>query len=278
MLCDRQDLASEPDRGATLRAIPATHCEHHGPDRAGAHAVGPLGRGQSRSAVRTLRATPPALRVLLVEDDPTSREVALLLLGHLGYRADVAGNGAEALAAVDAAPYDVVLMDVQLPEMDGIEATRRIRSELPAGRQPVIIAVSATTTDEDQRARLQSGMDDNLAKPIRIEALAAALDTRVPRHWTTHDLEPQDPGDRSPSTREQTANASATPVRQTEGPAVYDPAPLNALVTALGADAQTIRAKTSSRRTSRMARMPWRPSPRPAVMPTAKRWRSPPMR
>ena len=67
----------------------------------------------------------PLARVLLVEDDPVNREVALLLLNRLGARADVAGNGIEALAAVHAAPYDLVLMDVQLPEMDGIEATRR---------------------------------------------------------------------------------------------------------------------------------------------------------
>jgi len=186
-------------------------------------------------------ATPPSLRVLLVEDDATSRDVALLLLCRLGYRADVAGNGAQALAAVDASPYDVVLMDVQLPEMDGIEATRRIRSQLPASRQPIIIAVSATTTDEAQLARLESGMDDNLAKPIRIEALAAALDTWGPRQRGTHDLEPRDPADQSSSTNRQTANAPAPPVGQSQGPAVYDPAPLNALVTALGANAQTMR-------------------------------------
>jgi two-component system sensor histidine kinase/response regulator len=89
----------------------------------------------------------------------------------------VAGNGLEALEALDGAVYDVVLMDVQMPEMDGLEASRRIRSEGKVDRQPVIIAVTASGTPEEQVKFAQSGMDHFLAKPIRLELLAVALNT-----------------------------------------------------------------------------------------------------
>jgi PAS domain S-box-containing protein len=116
-------------------------------------------------------------RVLVVDDDEVSQNVTVLMLEHLGVRADVAGNGLEALEALDGAVYDVVLMDVQMPEMDGLEASRRIRSEGKVDRQPVIIAVTASGTPEEQVKFAQSGMDHFLAKPIRLELLAVALNT-----------------------------------------------------------------------------------------------------
>jgi len=115
------------------------------------------------------------LRILLAEDNKVNQRVGLLLLERLGYRADVAGNGREVLEAIDRAPYDVILMDVRMPEMDGLEATRRIRSR-PDVRQPRIVAMTASAFAEDREDCLAAGMNDYLAKPVRREELVAALE------------------------------------------------------------------------------------------------------
>jgi len=115
------------------------------------------------------------LRILLAEDHITNQKLALYTLEKLGYRADVASNGLEALEALERRDYDVILMDMQMPEMDGLEATRLIRG-LPAGfRQPRIIAMTANVAKEDRQACRDAGMDDYLPKPIRIEELIVAL-------------------------------------------------------------------------------------------------------
>jgi CheY-like chemotaxis protein len=137
-------------------------------------------------------ARPSALRVLLAEDNSVNQKVAVLLLHRLGYRADVAGNGLEAVAALHRAPYDVVLMDVQMPELDGLQATMRIRAELPPDRQPVIIAMTANAMTEDRKQCLQAGMDDYIVKPFRREELAAAL-AKCPAHASTSPLAPPVP-------------------------------------------------------------------------------------
>ena len=129
-------------------------------------------------------APPPAtggLRVLLAEDNAVNQRVALLLLERMGHLADVVDDGEQAVRAVAERSYDVVLMDVQMPVMDGLEATRRIRSEVPAGRQPRIIAMTANAMVEDREAAEAAGMDGYLAKPFRPEELSAALDgtTRI---------------------------------------------------------------------------------------------------
>jgi PAS domain S-box-containing protein len=121
----------------------------------------------------TVEASP--LRILLAEDSAVNQKVALALLAKLGYRADVVGNGLEALSALERERYDVVLMDVQMPELDGLDATRRICERWPAGERPRIVAMTANAMEEDREACFAAGMDDYVAKPIRPEALAEAL-------------------------------------------------------------------------------------------------------
>jgi CheY-like chemotaxis protein len=119
------------------------------------------------------------LRILVAEDNVINQQVALSFLERLGYRADVAANGLEALLSLRRQPYDVVLMDVQMPEMDGLEATRRIRqstsSELAAEAQPRIIAMTANAMREDCDICLEAGMDDYVSKPVQVEELVRAL-------------------------------------------------------------------------------------------------------
>ncbi|GAA2338163.1 hybrid sensor histidine kinase/response regulator [Dactylosporangium salmoneum] len=117
------------------------------------------------------------LRILVAEDNQVNQTVATMMLAKLGHRADVAANGAEAVEAVRRVRYDVVLMDVQMPVLDGLDATRRIRAELPAGAQPHIVALTASALIEDRAACEAAGMDDYLTKPVRPADLAAALTT-----------------------------------------------------------------------------------------------------
>ena len=113
------------------------------------------------------------MRILLAEDNLVNRKVALRMLAMLGYTADVATDGQEAVDAVQRQPYDVVLMDVHMPGVDGLDAARAIRS-LPAP-QPVIIAMTAAVTADDVNACLAAGMDGYLPKPVRPEQLKEAL-------------------------------------------------------------------------------------------------------
>lgn len=119
------------------------------------------------------------LRILLAEDNVINQRVALRILGRLGYKADVAANGAEALACLQHQAYDVVLMDVQMPEMDGITATQQIREAWSADRQPWIVAMTANALAGDREKYLNQGMNDYVAKPVRIEDLIQAL-YRIP--------------------------------------------------------------------------------------------------
>jgi signal transduction histidine kinase/DNA-binding response OmpR family regulator len=116
------------------------------------------------------------LRILLAEDNVVNQKLALRLLQQMGYRADVAGNGIEAIECVARQPYDVVLMDVQMPEMDGLEASRRIVARWPdAAQRPRIIAMTANAMQGDREECLAAGMDDYVTKPIRVDALVQAL-------------------------------------------------------------------------------------------------------
>ncbi|HEY1075641.1 MAG TPA: response regulator, partial [Fontimonas sp.] len=116
----------------------------------------------------------PSLRILLAEDNAFNRQVGTRMLESLGYHADVVENGAEAVAAVQQTPYDLVLMDVHMPEMDGLEATRRIRA-MAGIRQPRIFAMTASVLDDERQACIDAGMDRHLAKPFRRHELEEAL-------------------------------------------------------------------------------------------------------
>ena len=109
-----------------------------------------------------------------------NQKLAIRLLEKLGYRADIAGNGIEALEALERQPYDLLLSDVQMPEMDGLEATRRIIERWPEGERPWIVAMTAEAMSGDRERCLEAGMNDYLTKPIRVEELVAAI-KRTPR-------------------------------------------------------------------------------------------------
>ena len=126
------------------------------------------------------KRTRSALRILLAEDNAMNQKVALRLLERLGYHADVANNGLEAIEALERQPYDVVLMDVQMPELDGLDATRRICEQWPEETRPRIIAMTANALPEDREACFAAGMNDYVAKPIRAEELVSALKRAKP--------------------------------------------------------------------------------------------------
>ena len=118
-------------------------------------------------------AVDPGLRVLLAEDNVVNQKVAVRILERLGLRADVVANGVEAVEAVGRQPYDVVLMDIQMPEMDGLEATRQIRRG--GGPQPHVIALTANAMEGDRETCIAAGADDYVAKPVNVPTLMAAL-------------------------------------------------------------------------------------------------------
>ncbi|HJR02606.1 MAG TPA: GAF domain-containing protein [Methylomirabilota bacterium] len=121
------------------------------------------------------------LRILLAEDNVVNQKLALRLLGQMGYRADLAANGLEAIEAVARQTYDVVLMDVQMPEVDGLEASREINRRWPGERRPRIVAMTANAMQGDRELCAAAGMDDYVAKPIRVDELVGALERCRPR-------------------------------------------------------------------------------------------------
>jgi CheY-like chemotaxis protein/HPt (histidine-containing phosphotransfer) domain-containing protein len=117
----------------------------------------------------------PALRVLLAEDNATNRLVALGILKRLGHHADAVGDGKEAIAALALAPYDLILMDVMMPEMDGLTATRQIRKAETAGNRVTIIGLTAGSSEESLAACLEAGMDAVTTKPVTLARLQTAI-------------------------------------------------------------------------------------------------------
>ena len=166
------------------------------------------------------------LRILLADDYVVNQKVALLLLGQMGYRADVAANGLEALQALERQPYDVILMDVQMPEMDGLEATRQICERWPKGERPWIIAMTANAMQGDREMCLTAGMDDYLSKPIRVEELVRALSLSQP-------LNPDQRPEFAEATAQRSSERSTTEMYEQ----VIDQEAFGKLMGSLGGDA-----------------------------------------
>jgi len=135
----------------------------------------------AKTAIDPQTASRHPLRILLAEDNLVNQKLALRLLSQMGYSADVVVNGQLAIEAVERQTYDLVLMDVQMPEMDGLEASRRITAKHPPARRPRIIAMTANAMQGDREACLAAGMDDYVTKPIRVDALVEALQQTLPR-------------------------------------------------------------------------------------------------
>ena len=131
------------------------------------------------------RAPSLAWKLLLVEDNPVNQRVALAVLGKLGYQADLAMNGVEAVTATAARPYDLVLMDCQMPVMDGFEATRRIREAQAGARRVPILAMTANAMQGDRERCMEAGMDDYLPKPVTLDVLRVALQRWLPSSGAT---------------------------------------------------------------------------------------------
>ena len=136
---------------------------------------------RGRTAIDVDMAARHPLRILLAEDNVVNQKLALRLLLQMGYRADLASNGIETIESIERQTYDVVLMDVQMPEMDGLEATRRIVARWAAGERPRIVAMTANAMQGDREACLAAGMDDYITKPIRVEQLIEALQVAATR-------------------------------------------------------------------------------------------------
>ncbi|MEI8396546.1 MAG: response regulator, partial [Rhodospirillaceae bacterium] len=139
------------------------------------HGPVPAHHRQNTSTIDSKLGEYHPLRILIAEDYVINQKVAVYTLSKMGYRADVASNGLEALEALRRQSYDVVLMDMQMPEMDGLEATRRIVAGWPPGVRPRIIAMTANAMQGDRDLCLAAGMDDYIAKPMQITELQAAL-------------------------------------------------------------------------------------------------------
>ena len=130
-------------------------------------------------------------RILVAEDNPINQKVAVKMIEKLGYRVDVAGNGREAVEALERIPYVVVFMDCHMPEMDGFEATRAIRCREAGGGRTPIIAMTANAMPEDRQQCLEAGMDDFLGKPVVTKALATMLNRWLPQDMVSSPTEPR---------------------------------------------------------------------------------------
>ena len=128
------------------------------------------------------------MRILLAEDNPVNQKVAFRMLERMGYAADIANNGLEALNILKEKKYDIILMDMQMPEMDGLEATRKIVERYSPEERPYIIALTANAMHGDRERCINAGMNDYISKPIRLEDLREAFD-RCPVKETAPDEE-----------------------------------------------------------------------------------------
>ncbi len=122
-----------------------------------------------------LRDSGSLLNILLAEDDPANQRVTLIMLKRLGYNADAVNNGLQVLRALEKRMYDLVLMDIVMPKMDGFEAAKEIRKRYPSSKRPIIIALTAYILPNGWERCIEAGMNDYIAKPVRMGELADAL-------------------------------------------------------------------------------------------------------
>ena len=153
-----------------------------GPDEAHDDRTSLADRNDAQSAVEHTEPT-PGLRILIAEDNPGNLLLMRKLLSSIGFSADFAHNGREAVEAARQHGYDVILMDVQMPELDGIEATRQIRQFQPDRQRLQIMALTANATEEDRRACLEAGMNDFITKPVRVQRLTEVLEHCARVRW-----------------------------------------------------------------------------------------------
>ena len=147
-----------------------------------AHALAPKETKAAKPKTDPEMAARHPLRILLAEDNVVNQKLALRILTQMGYRADLASNGVEAVESLARQTYDVLLMDVQMPEMDGLEASRRINAQWSSDKRPRIVAMTANAMQGDREMCLEAGMDDYLTKPIRVDHLVDALHNVPARH------------------------------------------------------------------------------------------------
>lgn len=159
--------ATKPIKVAALRKIVQSVCASFLPATT---------NGYEQTEITDVTFQEKSLRILLAEDNEINQKVALGMLSQLGFQADVAVNGLQAIQALENQAYDVILIDIQMPEMDGLETTQYIRAHWPTSQQPHIIAMTANAVNGDRERFLAAGMNDYVSKPVRIKALAAALD------------------------------------------------------------------------------------------------------
>ena len=167
------------------------------------------------------------LKILIAEDNSINQQLALTTLERLGYRADVAGNGIEALESLRRQQYDVVLMDIQMPEMDGLEATKQICKEFSAGKRPHIVAMTANALHGDREMCISAGMDDYVSKPFQVKDLIRALNQCKPSAKVE---------------KSEDAPAAIAPIAPPE-PSVLDPNAMKRLESMLGKKASALLPK-----------------------------------
>jgi CheY-like chemotaxis protein len=146
--------------------------------RAAAHIGGPAESEaeETDSALGPDFAREHPLRILVAEDNHSNQRVILLFLDKLGYRAEAVANGREAMQSLAGGRHDLLILDVQMPEMDGFSVARKVRETVPDGRPPYLLALTANARREDREACLEAGMHDFLSKPVHLLSLVSALE------------------------------------------------------------------------------------------------------